>query len=257
MYPPGGPELVFSSTAAAVRETVGEPADAVVSVMHDITDSEHLDRLRDQFFAAAAHSLKTPVAVIKANAQVLSRGASPQLRRSTAAIERQCGRIDRLVQNLLVLSRARSRTLQLYPAEVELGPLVEKVVREMATASPGHEVRTEEVAPQRIHADPERLAMVFRNLIDEACRSSTSGSPVTVQLRRDGAFAQIGVRYEPLPPEERTYEAYGEYDDLGIGRCVARTIVEAHGGALREEPAGAETTAWIRLPAAEGADGRA
>ncbi len=257
LHPPDAPELVIVATAAAVREKVGELAGLVVSVMHDITDFEQMDRVRDQFFAAAAHSLKTPVAVIKANAQVLSRGAAPQLRRSTAAIERQCGRIDRLVQNLLVLARARSRTLQLYPMEVELGPLVEGIVREMATASREHQVRAELTASPRIHADQERLAMVLRNLIDEALRSSTSGSPVTVLLRGDLADAEIGVRYQPLPPDEGTREEYGEYDDLGIGRSVARMIVDAHGGALREERAGSETTAWIRLPAAERADGRA
>src|SRR5204862_1789898 len=67
LYPPGAPELVISATAAGVRIRVGEPAAWVVSVMHDVTDTDHLEQLRDQFFAAAAHSLKTPVAVIKAD----------------------------------------------------------------------------------------------------------------------------------------------------------------------------------------------
>ncbi len=257
LHPPGGPELVISATAAAVREKVGELARMVVSVQHDITDSEHLDRLRDQFFAAAAHSLKTPVAVIKANAQVLSRSATPQQRKSTAAIERQCARIDRLVQNLLVLARARSSTLRLQPVVVELGPFVERIAREMTLASTQHPVHTEVVALPSVHADRERLAMVLRNVIDEAFRSSRSGSPVTVLLRRQGADAEIGVRREPLPPEEWTFEAHGELDDLEVSRCVTKMIVQAHGGALREEPAGPETTAWIRLPTAEGAHARA
>jgi signal transduction histidine kinase len=252
MHPPGLPELVISAIAAAVRDEAGEPAELVVSVMHDITHSEHLERLRDQFFAGAAHSLKTPVAVIKANAQLLGRSATPALRRSTAAIDRQCGRIDRLVQNLLVLARHRSRTLQLHPAEVELGPVVEQAVREMATASVEHEVRSEIASSPRIYADQESLVMAFRNLIDEALRTSIAGAPVTVLVRSGGAAdAEIGVRYRPLPPEERTVQEYGESDDLGVSRCVSQMIVQAHGGALREEPAGPETTAWVRLPASQ------
>jgi signal transduction histidine kinase len=251
LHPPGGPEVVISATAAAVREEVGEPADVVVSVMHDISDIERLDQLRDQFFAAAAHSLKTPVAVIHANAQVLSRSSDPKLRRSTAAIERQCGRIDRLVKNLLVLARARSTTLQLHPTLLELGPLVERVVREMARACLQNEVHAEVAASPRVHADEERFALVLRNQIDVACRSSTASSPVTVRVTRDGPDAEVGVRYRALPPEDRTVEALGEYDDLGVSRCVTKLIVEAHGGALREETAGAETTAWLRLPAVE------
>jgi signal transduction histidine kinase len=251
LHPPGGAELVVSTTAAGVRREVDEPAELVVSVLHDITESEHLEALRDQFFAAAAHSLKTPVAIIKANLQVLSSGAAPQLRRATAAVDRQCDRIDRLVQNLLVLARARSRTLQLYPKEVELGPMVERIMREMAVMSPDREVRIELVDSPRVYADQERLATALRNLIDEACRSSTPGSPLTVQLRLRDQDAVISVRYQPLSPEHQVYEV-GEYDDRGISRCVAKIIVEAHGGALGEETVGAEATRWIRLPAITG-----
>ena len=154
---PNGTEIVISATAAAVREMVDEPAELVVTVWHDITDSEHLENLRNQFFAAAAHSLKTPVAIIKANAQVLSRGAAPQFRRSTAAIERQSDRIDRLVQNLLVLARARSQTLKLYPNKLELEPLVKQVVRELAEDSLQRDVHTKVVNSPRIYADQERL----------------------------------------------------------------------------------------------------
>jgi signal transduction histidine kinase len=254
LHPPEAPDLVISSTAAAVRGAAGEPAELVVSVLHDITDSEHIESLRDQFFAAAAHSLKTPVAIIKANAQLLSRGAGPQLGKSTAAIDRQCGRIDRLIQNLLVLSRARSRTLQLAPVEVALAPVVEQVAREMATASLEHELRTEIAASPRVHADQDRLAMAFRNLIDEALRTSRSGSAVTVVLTSDAADVEFGVRYRPVPPEERTIDGYGEYDEIGIGRSVAKVIVDAHGGSLREEVSGPERTAWIRLPAARRAE---
>ena len=96
IQPPAGRAGAISVTAAGVRLEVGAPATWVVSVMHDITDTEHLERLRDQFFAAAAHSLKTPVAVIKADAQLLAAGggaavavASP--RRSTASATASIG----------------------------------------------------------------------------------------------------------------------------------------------------------------------
>jgi signal transduction histidine kinase len=255
LHRPGAPELVISATAAAVRDEVGEPAHLVVSVLHDITTSEHLDRIRDQFFAAAAHSLKTPVAVIKGNAQLLSRSAAPGLLRSTAAIERQCGRIDRLVQNLLLLARHRSGTLRLHATELELAPLVEQVVHEMSAASAAHEVLARLGDSPRIHADRDSLATALRNLIDEALRTSPSGSPVTVTLRSDASDAEVGVRHRLLPPEERIPEANPEYDELGVSRCVLQMIVQAHGGALREEPDGSETTAWVRLPAALRAGG--
>src|SRR5262249_38081834 len=129
LHPSGG-DVVISATAAGVRMRLGEPAMWVVSVMHDITESADLERLRDQFFAAAAHSFKTPIAVIKADVQVVSPAISAENRRVTDSIERQCDRIDRLVQNLLVLTRANSETLELEPREIDLRPLVERIARE-------------------------------------------------------------------------------------------------------------------------------
>jgi PAS domain S-box-containing protein len=253
----GGRELVISATAAAVREYAGEHPGMVVSVMHDITDSDHLERLRDQFFAAAAHALKTPVAVIKAHVQLISREAAPQLRRSTAAVERQCDRIDRLVQNLLVLSRVRSRSLQLHKSEVDLASLVRKAAREVAHDALQRDVHVAIEACPRVLADAERLVLGLTDVIDEACRSSVAGSTLQLLLACSDGNARIDVRYFALPPEERPLETYGEYDDIGIGRCVAATIIEAHGGSLCEQTSGQETIATIRLPASEGANGRA
>lgn len=242
-----GSEVVISATAAAVRDHPDAPPALVVSVMHDITASEKLERLRDQLFAAAAHTLKTPIAIIKTNVQVLSRGAAPQLRRSAATIERQCDRIDWLVQNLLAFCRLRSQTLQLYPSATELGPLLEGVTQRLS--SQRHPVHTEVLASVRVRADPERLAMAVRNLIDEGQRSSSARSVLRVVARVRGDDAEIGLCYQPLPPEQRTCEGYGEYGELSISRSVAQGIVAAHGGSLREETRGEETTLWVRLPA--------
>ena len=255
VHPQNGKEFVISATAAAVRSKAGVPAEVVVSVFHDITEADQLERLRDQFFAGAAHSLKTPVAIIKANVQILSRFDAPQHRRAIAPIERQCERIDRLVQNLLVLARLRSQTLKLHPCETELRPLVAEVALEMGRASRQHEVRTELVASPRAFVDEERFALALCNVIDDALRTSTPGSPVTVLLTQHSQEAVIGVRRQPLPPEERTLEAHGEYDDLGISRCVARTVISALGGALREDQESPESTTWIRLSVTEGSRG--
>ena len=257
LHPPGSQELVILATAAAVRERAAERAAMVVSVLHDITIAENLERLRDQFFAAAAHSLKTPVAVVKTHVQILSRAAAPQYRRSTAAIERQCDRIDRLVQNLLVLARMRSHTLQLEIQEVDLVALVERVTRAMAQLMLQNDLHVEIDAHPHVFGDEERLATMLSNLIDEACRSSIPGSPLRVVVTGGDVTAAIGIRHYLLPQEERPREIYTEYGDVGIARCVATTIVDAHGGTLRADTVGDETIDWVHLPAAEGAHGRA
>jgi signal transduction histidine kinase len=252
LHPPGGSDVVISATAAGVRLEIGAPAVWVVSVMHDITDSARLDRMRDQFFAAAAHSLKTPVAVIKADVQALQPATPAAQRRVAASIARQCDRIDRLVQNLLVLTRARSQTLQLHPSEMELRPLIERISGEHLW-SYRHDIRTEVEGSPSLHADPERLALAIRNLLYEASRMSPADSRLTLLARLEGDGIAVGVRYQPLPWHDQVSDTYGEYDDIGIGRSVAQTIVESHGGSLREEATELERTSWMHLPADVGA----
>lgn len=228
----------------------------VVSVMHDISETERLEDARNRFFAAAAHCLKSPVSIIKASAQLLSRSAEPQLARPLSTIERQSSRIDRLVDNLLLLARLRSGTLQLYPTRVELGRLVKDVAQEMSTASRHHEVGADVEARPSVHADRERLAVALRNVIDGGLRTSEAGSPVVVRLTERDGDAEISVRYQ-VSLEGGPSDAFREYDDLDVSRHVTVAVVEAHGGVLREEKVGCDTTAWIRLPAIDDRDASA
>ncbi len=248
IYPPDAEPLPLDVTAAPVR-VEDHPATLVVSVFHDVSESDRFDRLRDRLFASAAHSLKTPVAVIQGNAQLLSALAGKKATRATASILRQCGRIERLVENLLVVSRVRSGTLELHPTETELGPMVEEVVAEMAVASAQHRVLADVTASPRIHGDRERIAIALRGLIDSAFRSSDDGVPITVTVEDGDGEATIGVHYTSSDPGH-AFDLPFDYDDMGASRHAAEAIVRAHGGELRKETAGAETTDWLILPTA-------
>ena len=252
MYPEAkGPELVISAKAAAVRMSLDEPPELVVSVMHDITDAAQFERLRDDFFAAAAHSLKTPVAVIKTNAEIVSIGDAAMGSESAAAIKRQCERIDLLLENLLVLARVGSNTLQLYPRDVDLRSLVERVVQQQVAARSPRDVKCDLAGSPRVHADAERLALALRNLVDSAYHLSTPKSPIQVLMTQQGYDVQVGVRHTSLAAGQPDAVLSMAYDGLGVSRLVATTIIESHGGTLRDEAAGAETTAWVRLPVLE------
>ena len=250
LHPNADSELIISVTAAAVAPEHGEPVELVVSVMHDITAEERLTRLRDRFIAAAAHQFKTPVAIVKANAQLLSRLAPERLSGPADAIDRECNRMDRRLQNLLLLARASSDRLQLVTSEIALQPFLGGIADEMARGATQNAVLSEFVAAPQIYGDAERLSLAVRDLIEDALRSARPGTALTVTLTEQGHDALIGCRYHPLPRAERTIDEYGDYDDIGINRSVTQLIATAHGGGLEEElTAPDQAVSFIRLPA--------
>lgn len=241
-------DRIVLANAAGVRSKPDQPADWVVTVLHDITTSDQLDQLRNRFFAAAAHSLKTPVTTIKAHAQVLIRKLPPDHRKAVVAIERQCDRIDRLVQNLLVLARERSETLELHPTALEVGPMIERIATEPVW-SHHHEVRAEVAGAPRAYADPERLSLAIRNLVYEASRLSPAESSIKISAGTERSHVTVEVSYEPMDGWGAASTLYDEFDDIGIGRMVTDTIVEAHAGSLTRV-ADRPFTTRIELPEA-------
>lgn len=222
-----------------------------MTVMDDITATEQLNRLRDELFAATAHAIKTPVAIIKTAAQVLSRTAPSTFQESAEIIVRQSARIDALVENLFAFSRIRSGTLQLHRIDVELAPLVEHVAGRVGAVSDGYEIRVYLDDHPRIRADHERIAMVLRNTIEAAVRSSRAGEPVTIRLRRCDRDTAIEVSYKPDESGGRYGEAQEatEFDEIGVRCFVTTTIVEAHGGTVTGRNDRDRATLGIQLPA--------
>jgi len=248
IHPTSTTELVVVTTASPVRSRPSRTASLVVSLMHDVTDTEHLEQLRDRFFAAAAHALKTPIAIIKANVQFISRSSSSALRPSFAAVERACDRIDRLVQNLQVVSRARSHSLELTMQPTEIAPLVLQIVRELGAAGASRVIRAEVLDTPAVHGDRERLTTVIRNIIAEGMRGSTPGTPLTLQVSATNHDAELAVTYHPLAIAERTFAGAEQYDDSTLSRCATETIVEAHGGKVGEAQGEKTETIWVRIP---------
>lgn len=251
LHPSPDDELIIASVASGVRDEPDERASLVVSLMHDITADEHFEKLRDRFFSAAAHALKTPVAIIKANVQLMAQSPGPIVA-SELAVQRQCDRIDRIVQNLLVVSRARTRTLELFPEEIELPPLLESTARELVTTHVAPQVETVAVNARPIRGDRERLQLVVRNLAYEALIAARPKTPLTLRVDPHDHEIELSVHFDPLPVYERTFAGAEEQDDTKLARCATTTIVEAHGGVTGEETVSEhEAMLWIRLPMME------
>jgi signal transduction histidine kinase len=217
--------------------------------------------------ASAAHELRTPVAVVRGEAELaLTRSnRSPEdYRESLDSVRSEAVRMSRLVDDLLNLSRTEGGEIPLRKAPLDLKETIEETVRglEVAKADQGVEVMLQLVDPAPFEGDRMMLQRVFANLIENAMRHSVPGSPVEVSLSRaDGCYDFRVRNHGPGIPSEhidRIFEPFfrghhprggGHDNGAGLGLPLARASARAHGGAVHGLTTGEQgTTFQVTLP---------
>jgi len=229
--------------------------------------------LRDEFLSIASHELRTPVAVLLGNTQLLERVLSSrvrqdtQLRQSFAAIQRQLTRIQALIATMLDVSRIERGHLKIEHDPLDLVALVQAVVDEVRTTTQAHPI--ELVVPANpplaifVYGDALRLEQVMFNLLQNAIKYSPDGGPIQVVVARAEDCASVavtdhglGIAAEALPHLfERFYRAPAVRSEhisgLGIGLYIVHEIVTLHGGDISvTSEQGVGTTFTISLPLA-------
>ena len=236
-----------------------------------------------RFSADASHELKTPLTVLKGEIEVALRSPreAAEYQRVLGSVLEEVESMARLVDNLLLLSRADAGALRLEAAPVELDRLVEDVAKEGEVLGREQRVRVivQALEPLIIPGDSQRLKQLLRNLVDNGIKYTPPGGQVTLALhtapgsRSGGASGlQHGSTAAPqhavitvrdtgtgIPPEalsrifDRFYRAdparSREAGGAGLGLCIARTIAEAHGGRIEVQSAlGAGSVFTVFLP---------
>jgi signal transduction histidine kinase len=252
---------VYVSVAASRVVRPGRPPLAV-AVFRDVSAARRFDEIREEFLATAAHEFKTPLAVIKAYAQLMAR-REPTEQRALAVIQRQVDRLSRLVQHLLDSSRLRLEVGAGRPGRFDLAALAREVAERMRPSAPAHQLEVSADGPVPVVADRERMERVMVCLIDNAVRFSPEGGPIRVAVEASGGEATVSVadRGVGIPPErqpqifERYYRAHAgtaqDYGGLGLGLEMSRQMVERQGGRMWFESApGTGSTFHFGLPLA-------
>ncbi|WP_242345234.1 sensor histidine kinase [Anaeromyxobacter terrae] len=238
---------VFLSVTASPVLVPGGGTELAVTVLRDVSPARRLDELRDEFLSTAAHEFKTPLAVIKAYAQLLQK-RDPGEAQALVVIQRQVERLNRLVQHLLDTTRLRLDAREGHLQRFDLGSLAGEVVARMRASAPAHALSVASV-PAQVIADRDRLARVITSLVDNAVRFSPGGGTVSARVEsRDGeAIFSVEDHGLGIPPErqarifERYYRAHAgtpqDYGGLGLGLDMSREIVALHGGRMWFESA--------------------
>jgi signal transduction histidine kinase len=227
-----------------------------------------LDRLGDAFarqrgFASdASHELRTPLTVIRGQLEVLSRQAHPSgddVRRVERLVRTEILRMERLVDDLLVLARADEREF-LRPRPVDLPSFAEDLL-EGARQTAERRFELGPVPAGVLQADPDRLAQALRNLLRNATEYTSEGGLVRLGGSASGDRVTLAVEDDgpgiPVAHRERVFDRFHRTDSArtrvrggaGLGLAIARAIAEAHGGTIYagESPEGGARVV-IELP---------
>ncbi|MDP1918968.1 MAG: sensor histidine kinase KdpD [Myxococcales bacterium] len=211
------------------------------------------EELRSSLLSTVSHDLRTPLAVVTGAAQTLRDDASIDLSTRTQLLDTICDeadRLERMVRNLLDMTRVQSGALSVKKEWVPVDELIGSARGRLTKALEGREVTVRSAAEVPfLQVDPLLFEQVLFNLLDNAAKYTPRGSPLELEVSKGELGARIAVmdRGPGVRPEnaERLFDKFvrGSQQGVagaGLGLAICRGIVEAHGGRIHadERPGG-------------------
>lgn len=273
-----GSERTVYEYAEVILDRDGRPY-RVTGAVQDITDRRRAeaalrqanaqlaeaDRRKDEFLAMLSHELRNPLAPIRyAIPLLLQESLSDAAARAVTVIGRQVDHLTRLVDDLLDVSRITRGAIELRRIHVPLRSIIDAAVEAAAPAveAARHNLETRLAdEPIWLHADPDRIAQVITNLLNNAAKYTPRGGRIALTADRENGHAVIRVRdsgsgiapewfsaiFDMFRQGPRVDSAQG---GLGIGLALVKQLVEMHGGTISVHSAGVGHGAEfvVRLP---------
>ncbi|WP_116131687.1 cell wall metabolism sensor histidine kinase WalK [Tropicimonas sp. IMCC34043] len=266
-------EATYKVLAAPVE---GEGILGVLVSFEDLTELEQAGQMRRDFVANVSHELKTPLTALLGFIETLrgaARDDAEARERFLSIMAREAERMNRLVSDLLSLSRVESAERQRPTGRVRVDELVESTILTLRPLAEGVgvalEIEREGTGGFDVPGDVDQLQQVLTNLVENAIKYGASGGRVTIRVirrERELAFRGPGVQIEVVDYGEgfdaihipRLTERFYRVDShrsravggTGLGLAIAKHIVNRHRGRFRIESApGAGAKFTVLLPA--------
>jgi heavy metal sensor kinase len=243
--------------------------------LHRLTETLNamLDRMElsfqkiTQFTADASHDLRTPLAIIRATAEVTLRRPRKdgEYREALSRVLKTCVETSEMLENLLTLARADAGVAGMEMHLLDLGSCVRKAQERAAVLSAEKTLSFTAQTPQVpvwVKADAIAIDRLLLILVDNAVKYTPAGGRCEIELSEDRGSAQIAVRDTGIGISkmdlERIFERFMRADrarsretpGAGLGLAIARWITEMHGGTIgAESMIGSGSVFYVRLPA--------
>jgi two-component system, OmpR family, sensor histidine kinase BaeS len=223
---------------------------------------EEQERMRREFIANAAHELRTPLTNLQGYLEALRDGVVEPERETFMSLWEEADRLVRLSRSLDQLAAGDAGTQDHHPEELDLREIVRMaldLVRPAARAA-SLEIEADLPRPIAVTADPDRIAQVLSNLLNNAIRYTPAGGRVSVRAERrpDDVLVSIVNTGSSIPADdlphifERFYRVEKSRDrargGAGIGLSIVQQLVEAAGGRVGADSSGGLTRFWFTLP---------
>lgn len=254
-------------TGVALNDEIGDLAanidDLSARLAQMEKERENLDKLRNDFVSNISHELRTPVTVIKGSLEVLAEGlvSDPnEIKEYCGQMTADAAHLERLVNDLLELSRLQSTDFRMETAQWNLIDVLEEAVRSMRRIGErmGVEILLKNDTDVFLfEGDYGRLRQMFTVVLDNALKFSPTDAPVEVSVKKDASGCQVavtdhgtGIPEEDIPHIfDRFYRERSEQNKTGtgLGLAIARQIAERHGIQISCESRLGEGTSFIFL----------
>ena len=266
-----GTERPIDDSCAPIIDEKGAVL-GIILVFRDITERRRLDRMKDDFVSMVSHELRTPLTVIQGVLANFLDGVagefSEKQKQGLATMNNDVLRLSRIINDILNISKLEARAMELHRSGTDIESLAKKCADELAGLAGAKKITVSVESHQKLpplSIDPDRIAEVFINLINNAIKFTPEGGKIIVRISGTKDQAEISVTDTGMGiAEDQMPRLFSKFFQVsrtqppgqkgtGLGLAICREIIELHGGRIwaKSEP-GKGSTFTFTLPNAQG-----
>jgi signal transduction histidine kinase len=266
-----GDDLRLFETLANHASIAIQNARLIAQLEDSLVHLTQMNSLKDDFVASVSHELRTPLTSIQGYVKTLLREdtsfSAAEQRSFLETVDRQSGRLHRLIEDLLAVSRIESRTDATHYSMASVRQVVLDVVDEVRDKVSADQVKIDFDGDLPAETDAGKVHQILANLVDNALKYGGQGKPIVIRGRPDGEGVSVAVIDQgpgvPAELQDMVFDRFYQIDQsatrsvggAGLGLYICRRMAEAVGGRVWLEktgPDGSTFTLWVPVSPNQG-----